>query len=89
MQVLTLSVLSRKLREFNCKTIFFIMSNSLTYNAFKIHYCLGHSLGAGTAILLGLLLRPMYPELRVYAFSTPGSFTVLISVLYELPISSV
>ncbi|BES97276.1 neural stem cell-derived dendrite regulator [Nesidiocoris tenuis] len=32
----------------------------------------GHSLGAGTSILLGLLLRPTYPELKVYAFSTPG-----------------
>ncbi|XP_073981995.1 diacylglycerol lipase-beta-like isoform X2 [Rhodnius prolixus] len=32
----------------------------------------GHSLGAGTAILLGLLLRPTYPELKVYAFATPG-----------------
>lgn len=33
----------------------------------------GHSLGAGLAILLGLLIRPRYPNLRVYAFSTPGN----------------
>ncbi|XP_020283723.1 sn1-specific diacylglycerol lipase beta-like isoform X2 [Pseudomyrmex gracilis] len=32
----------------------------------------GHSLGAGLAILLGLLIRPRYPHLRVYAFSTPA-----------------
>ncbi|XP_071573834.1 diacylglycerol lipase-beta-like isoform X1 [Temnothorax nylanderi] len=32
----------------------------------------GHSLGAGLAILLGLLIRPRYPELRVYAFATPA-----------------
>ncbi|XP_011155854.1 diacylglycerol lipase-beta isoform X1 [Solenopsis invicta] len=32
----------------------------------------GHSLGAGLAVLLGLLIRPRYPELRVYAFSTPA-----------------
>ncbi|KAG7206521.1 hypothetical protein KM043_003864 [Ampulex compressa] len=32
----------------------------------------GHSLGAGTGILLGLLLRPSYPNLRVYAFATPA-----------------
>lgn len=32
----------------------------------------GHSLGAGLAILLGLLIRPRYPNLRVYAFSTPA-----------------
>lgn len=34
----------------------------------------GHSLGAGLAILLGLLIRPRYPELRVYAFATPGNY---------------
>ncbi|XP_046822696.1 diacylglycerol lipase-beta-like isoform X1 [Vespa crabro] len=32
----------------------------------------GHSLGAGVAVLLGILLRPEYPNLRVYAFSTPA-----------------
>lgn len=32
----------------------------------------GHSLGAGLAVLLGSLLRPRYPHLRVYAFATPG-----------------
>lgn len=34
---------------------------------------IGHSLGAGVAVLLGILLRPEYPNLRVYAFSTPGN----------------
>ncbi|KAI5716122.1 hypothetical protein M8J76_001323 [Diaphorina citri] len=32
----------------------------------------GHSLGAGVAILLALMLRPQYPDLKVYAFATPG-----------------
>ncbi|XP_017792702.1 PREDICTED: sn1-specific diacylglycerol lipase beta-like [Habropoda laboriosa] len=32
----------------------------------------GHSLGAGIGILLALLLRPRYPNLKVYAFATPG-----------------
>ncbi|CAH1398562.1 unnamed protein product [Nezara viridula] len=32
----------------------------------------GHSLGAGTAAILGFLLRPKYPDLKVYGFSTPG-----------------
>ncbi|XP_046750668.1 diacylglycerol lipase-beta-like isoform X2 [Diprion similis] len=39
------------------------------------HYNLtltGHSLGAGLSVLLGLLIRPLYPNLRVYAFSTPA-----------------
>jgi len=32
----------------------------------------GHSLGAGVATLLGLMLRSEYPSLRVWAFSPPG-----------------
>lgn len=32
----------------------------------------GHSLGAGIASLLALLLRPMFPKLRCFAFSPPG-----------------
>jgi sn1-specific diacylglycerol lipase len=32
----------------------------------------GHSLGAGAASVLGLLLKPRYPGLRVWAFSPPG-----------------
>ncbi|CAK9804113.1 Diacylglycerol lipase-beta [Anthophora quadrimaculata] len=32
----------------------------------------GHSLGAGISILLALLLRPRYPNLKVYAFATPA-----------------
>ncbi|KAH0561596.1 diacylglycerol lipase-beta-like isoform X2 [Cotesia glomerata] len=32
----------------------------------------GHSLGAGLAVLLALLIRPRYPHLKVYAFATPA-----------------
>ncbi|XP_008558355.1 diacylglycerol lipase-beta [Microplitis demolitor] len=32
----------------------------------------GHSLGAGLAVLLALLIRPRYPDLKVYAFATPA-----------------
>ncbi|RLN63434.1 hypothetical protein BBP00_00004170 [Phytophthora kernoviae] len=32
----------------------------------------GHSLGAGTAVLLSVILRPKYPQLRCFAFSPPG-----------------
>ncbi|XP_048870020.1 diacylglycerol lipase-beta [Brienomyrus brachyistius] len=32
----------------------------------------GHSLGAGAAAVLAILLRSMYPTLRCYAFSPPG-----------------
>ncbi|CAK1545303.1 unnamed protein product [Leptosia nina] len=39
------------------------------------HYDLvltGHSLGAGVAVLVGIKLRPRYPHLKVFAFSTPA-----------------
>ena len=32
----------------------------------------GHSLGAGTAAILALLLRHDYPSLHCYAYSPPG-----------------
>lgn len=32
----------------------------------------GHSLGAGVAVLLSIMLRPRHPDIKVYAFSTPG-----------------
>ncbi|CAH0394561.1 unnamed protein product [Bemisia tabaci] len=32
----------------------------------------GHSLGAGTSVLLAILLKPKYPDVKVYAFATPA-----------------
>ncbi|GJQ76054.1 hypothetical protein Trydic_g18105 [Trypoxylus dichotomus] len=32
----------------------------------------GHSLGAGVAALLAIIMRPKYPDLKVYAFSAPA-----------------
>ena len=32
----------------------------------------GHSLGAGVACVLGILLQPEYPKLHCYAYSPPG-----------------
>jgi hypothetical protein len=37
----------------------------------------GHSLGAGTATLLALLLRPQFPNLHCYAYSPPGGLLSL------------
>ena len=35
----------------------------------------GHSLGAGTAAILAILLRQQFPDLHCYAFSPPGGLT--------------
>lgn len=51
-----------------------ILCNMTKFLLSLIHeIVIGHSLGAGVAVLLGILLRPEYPNLRVYAFSTPGN----------------
>ena len=41
------------------------------YSSYEVKVT-GHSLGAGCAAILALLLRPKYPFLRVLAFSPPG-----------------
>lgn len=38
-----------------------------------LSYFPGHSLGAGVAVLLGLMLKPSYPDLRCFAFAAPGT----------------
>ena len=34
--------------------------------------CVGHSLGAGAAAILAIMLRQEYPNTRCFAFSPPG-----------------
>ena len=41
------------------------------YEGYKLRI-VGHSLGAGVAAMLSVLLRPKYPNLRCLAFSPPG-----------------
>ena len=41
------------------------------YEGYKLRI-VGHSLGAGIAAILSVLLRPKYPDLRCLAFSPPG-----------------
>ncbi|XP_065343511.1 diacylglycerol lipase-alpha isoform X2 [Cloeon dipterum] len=43
----------------------------------------GHSLGAGTAAILAILLRPEHPDLRCYAYSPPGGLLSMPAVQYS------
>lgn len=43
----------------------------------------GHSLGAGTAAILAILLRPQFPDLRCYSYSPPGGLLRLNSVKFN------
>lgn len=40
----------------------------------------GHSLGAGTASILAILLKQAYPDLLCYSFSPPGGLLRLIFI---------
>jgi len=42
----------------------------------------GHSLGAGAAAILGVLMRPKYPTLRAYLYSPPGGVLSMPVVEY-------
>lgn len=42
-----------------------------TYPEYSLNI-VGHSLGAGVGILLGIKMRAIYPDLKVYAFGTPA-----------------
>ncbi len=50
----------------------FSSSNSGESRNYGITF-VGHSLGAGTAVLLSLLFQNIYPNLKCVAFGTPGS----------------
>jgi hypothetical protein len=45
---------------------------SSSYSHYRVMVT-GHSLGAGTAVLLAWLLKDAYPSLHCYAYGTPGS----------------
>ena len=65
-------------------------------NAFSYHdtYQLvvtGHSLGAGTAVILSFMLRKKYPHVRCYAYSPPGGLlnTVAAEESKEFTVSAI
>lgn len=43
-----------------------------SFSVLLINGFVGHSLGAGVAVLVSLLLKHQYPHLKSYAFSPPG-----------------
>lgn len=61
-------------RAFNCRPDL----GSPNYN---LILC-GHSLGAGAAAILGILLRPLYPNLKAYLYSPPGGILSMPAVEY-------
>lgn len=49
----------------------FYLTVMFVYKEYKL-VITGHSLGAGTASILAVLLHRSYPTLRCYSFSPPG-----------------
>lgn len=48
-----------------------LYSEQSPFNDYPLVIC-GHSLGAGCAIILSLMLRPSFPSLQCFAFEPPG-----------------
>ena len=51
------------------------------YRGYKL-VITGHSLGAGVASVLAVLLKPKYEDLVCYAFSPPGCVLRFVSVIH-------
>lgn len=49
-----------------------LYSDESPYSDFDLVVC-GHSLGAGCAIVLAIMLRPSYPSIRCFAYEPPGA----------------
>lgn len=63
--------IKRKIEEDN------LIQKALTHNPAKNTQnfglvLVGHSLGAGTAAILAILLKPQYPSLQCFSYSPPG-----------------
>lgn len=61
-------------RAFNCRP-------DLGSQEYNLILC-GHSLGAGVAAILGILLRQQYPSLKAYLYSPPGGILSMPVVEY-------
>lgn len=61
-------------RAFNCRP-------DLGSTEYQLMLC-GHSLGAGAAAILGIMLRPQYPNLKAYLYSPPGGILSMPAVEY-------
>lgn len=61
-------------RAFNCRP-------DLGSQDYHLVLC-GHSLGAGAAAILGILMRDQYPSLKAYLYSPPGGLLSLPVVEY-------
>merc|ERR1719328_193626 len=61
----------RKLKEEHLLTRAFNSDKDQGTQSFDL-VCVGHSLGAGTATILAIMLRQEFPNTRCFAYSPPG-----------------
>ena len=61
----------RKVKEEHLLTHAFSFDKDKGTQDFNV-VCVGHSLGAGTASILAIMLRQEFPNTKCFAFSPPG-----------------
>ena len=72
----------RKLKEEHLLTRAFNSDKQRETHNFDL-VCVGHSLGAGTATILAIMLRQEFPRTRCFAYSPPGGTLRYVSEDYK------
>ena len=67
----TASYIYKKLKEDHLLTKAFNWDQERNTHDFDI-VCVGHSLGAGTATILAIMLKQEFPNTKCFAYSPPG-----------------
>ena len=67
----TAAYIYKKLKEEHLLTKAFTWDHERNTEDFDI-VCVGHSLGAGTAAILAIMLKQEFPNTKCFAYSPPG-----------------
>ena len=79
----TASYIYKKLKEDHLLTKAFNWDQERNTHDFDI-VCVGHSLGAGTATILAIMLKREFPNTKCFAYSPPGGLIRYVNLIWRL-----